>query len=89
MATEIQETTPGGIAIPDALPVLPLPAELVVFPLAVTTLFLGRPSWIRLVDDVMRKDRLVALVGQRANVAGDPGPEDLHRIGLFAGDFVE
>jgi len=59
---------PGGGAadfvIPDALPVLPL-RDAVVFPLTAAPLVVAQPCSVRLVDDVMRSNRLLALVGQR------------------------
>jgi len=55
---------PGDFAIPDALPVLPL-RDAVVFPLTAVPLAVGQPRSVRLVDDVMRGNRLLALVAQR------------------------
>jgi ATP-dependent Lon protease len=70
-------------AIPDALPVLPLRGT-VVFPLAVAPLGVGQPRSVQLVDDVMRGNRLVALVTQRSETVEQPGPDDLPRIGTAA-----
>ena len=68
-------------AIPDALPVLPL-RDAVVFPLAAMPLAVGQPRSVRLVDDVMRGDRLLALVAQRDPKAVEPStPADLHSVG--------
>jgi ATP-dependent Lon protease len=78
------EPTPGGPAadftIPDALPVLPL-RDAVVFPLTGLPLAVEQPRSLRLIDDVMRGNRLVALVTQRDVKPEPPAPEDLHRIG--------
>jgi ATP-dependent Lon protease len=72
--------SPGDFAIPDALPVLPL-RDAVVFPLTAVPLAVGQPRSIRLVDDVMRGNRLLVLVAQR-DVKTEPAmPEDLHRVG--------
>jgi ATP-dependent Lon protease len=74
---------PGASAeptIPDALPVLPL-RDAVVFPMTAVPLVVGQPRSVRLVDDVMRGNRLVALVAQRDPKAEPAKPEDLHRIG--------
>jgi ATP-dependent Lon protease len=81
MATESQSEEQAGPTIPDVLPVLPLRGGTVVFPLAVVPLAIGQPSSVRLVDDVMQRDRLLALVAQRAEGTERPGPEDLHRVG--------
>ena len=60
---------PADFAIPDVLPVLPL-AGPVVFPLTAVPLAVGQPRSVRLVDDVMRGNRLLALVAQRDRRAG-------------------
>ena len=78
-----RRTLPRTPAIPDALPVLPLRGGTVVFPLAVVPLIVGQERSIRLIDDVMRGDRLVALVARR-RTPETPGPDDLHRIGTAA-----
>ncbi len=77
MATSSARPEPP--ALPDVLPVLPLRAT-VVFPLAVVPLAVGQPRSVRLVDDVMRGNRLLALVTQRSDVA-DAGPEALYPVG--------
>src|SRR5262249_37697297 len=70
----------GDFVIPDALPVLPL-RDAVVFPLTAVPLAVAQPRSLRLVDDVMRGNRLLALVGQRDAKAEPAAVEDLHRIG--------
>ena len=71
---------PISLEIPDALPVLPLRGA-VVFPLAVVPLTVGQPRSIQLIDDVMRGNRMLALVAQRDDETQQAGPDDLHRIG--------
>jgi ATP-dependent Lon protease len=71
---------PGGFTIPDALPVLPL-RDAVVFPLTAVPLAVGQSRSVRLVDDVMRGNRLLALVAQRDAKVEQAGPDDLHRVG--------
>jgi ATP-dependent Lon protease len=63
------------------LPVLPLRGGTVVFPLAVVPLLVGQERSIKLIDDVMRGDRLVALVAQTSDAQEHAGPDDLHQIG--------
>jgi ATP-dependent Lon protease len=76
------ETSPvEGVTIPDALPVLPLRGGTIVYPLAVVPLLVGQPRSVRLIDDVMRRDRLIAVVAQRNDETTEAGPEDLHRVG--------
>jgi ATP-dependent Lon protease len=71
---------PGEFVIPDTLPVLPL-RDAVVLPLTAVPLAVGQPRSVRLVDDVMRGNRLLALVAQRDAKAEPATPEDLHRVG--------
>jgi ATP-dependent Lon protease len=71
---------PAGQAIPDVLPVLPL-RDAVVFPLTMAPLAVGQARSIRLVDDAMRSNRLLALVAQR-DATPEPAPPDaLSRLG--------
>jgi ATP-dependent Lon protease len=74
-------TTP---AIPDALPVLPLRGGTVIFPLSVAPLTVGQERSIRLVDEVMRKDRLLVVVASKPGAPDVPGPDDLYRVGVVA-----
>ena len=84
MASDAQPESPGRLEIPDALPVLPLRGGTVVFPLAVAPLNVGLERSIRLVDDVMRGNRLLALVAQRSDEPEQAGPDDLYPIGTAA-----
>ncbi len=70
----------SDFVIPDALPVLPL-RDVVVFPLTAVPLAVGQPRSVRLVDDVMRGNRLLALVAQREPTVEPAGPEHLHPVG--------
>ncbi len=70
----------GDFVIPDALPVLPL-RDAVVLPSTAAPLAVGQPRSVRLVDEVMRGNRLVALVAQRDPKVEASGPGDLHAIG--------
>jgi ATP-dependent Lon protease len=81
MAVEPEAVTPAAPEIPETLPVLPLRGGTLIFPLAVVPLLVGQERSIRLVDDVMRGDRLVALVAQRGEGEEQPGPSDLHSVG--------
>jgi ATP-dependent Lon protease len=74
-------TTP---AIPDALPVLPLRGGTVIFPLSVAPLTVGQERSVRLVDEVMRKDRLLVVVASKPGAPDMPGPDDLHKVGVVA-----
>jgi ATP-dependent Lon protease len=77
----VQAAPPADdFTIPDALPILPL-RDAVMLPLTAVPLAVGQSRSVRLVDDVMRGNRLLALVAQR-----DPGSDpaaigDLHPVG--------
>jgi ATP-dependent Lon protease len=71
---------PAGQAIPDVLPVLPL-RDAVVFPLTMAPLAVGQARSIRLVDDAMRSNRLLALVAQREPTPEPAPPDALYRLG--------
>ena len=76
----VQPAGSVDLSVPDALPVLPL-RDAVVFPMTAVPLAVGQPRSVRLVDDVMRGNRLLALVAQRDANAEPAKPEDLHRVG--------
>ncbi len=69
--------------LPDQLPVLPL-KETVVFPDSVTPLAIGQERSIRLVDDAVGGDRLLALLTVRDAEVEVPGWDDLHEVGTAA-----
>jgi ATP-dependent Lon protease len=67
--------------LPDALPVLPL-RETVTFPETLTPLAVGQERSIKLVDDVLGANRMLAMVAARDPENEEPGPEDLYEIGV-------
>ncbi|PPS46170.1 endopeptidase La [Chroococcidiopsis sp. TS-821] len=69
--------------IPDALPVLPL-INTVIVPMAVAPIVVGQERSVKLVDEVMRTNRLVALVAQRNPEVRPAGPDDIYRVGTAA-----
>jgi ATP-dependent Lon protease len=70
----------GEIAIPDALPILPL-RDGVVFPQTAVPLAVGQARSVRLVDEVMRGNRLLALVAQRDPQKEPASLEDMYPVG--------
>lgn len=84
---ELQRIAEGdvdeGLTIPDILPVLPL-KDTVVYPFAVQPLGVGQERSIRLIDDVMRGDRLVVLVAQKDAAVEQAGPNDVFKVGTVA-----
>src|SRR5581483_4723850 len=71
------------VEIPSTLPVLPL-KETVVFPQSMTPLAIGQERSIKLVDDVVSGDRVLALVAVKNEEPEVPGWDDLYEIGTAA-----
>ncbi|MBE0428910.1 MAG: endopeptidase La [Thermoleophilia bacterium] len=69
--------------IPDVIPILPL-RETVVFPETVTPLAVGQERSVRLIDDVLHKDKMVGLVSIKRPEVEVAGPDDVHQIGTAA-----
>jgi ATP-dependent Lon protease len=71
--------------LPPLLPVLPL-KETVVFPESMTPLAIGQDRSIKLIDDVVAGERLLALVTVRdgSEETETPGFDDLYEIGTAA-----
>jgi ATP-dependent Lon protease len=67
--------------LPDALPVLPL-RETVSFPETLTPLAVGQERSIKLVNDVLGANRMLVMVASRDPENDEPGPEDLHEVGV-------
>lgn len=80
---EEEEERPVEANSPRILPVLPL-RGLVVFPQTAIPLTVGQARSIKLVDDVVAGDRLVALVTAHNPELERPGPEDVYRVGTLA-----
>ena len=71
------------IEYPAALPVLPL-KEMVVFPQSMTPLAIGQERSVRLIDDVVAGERLLALVASRDGSLDSPGWDDVYDVGTVA-----
>src|SRR5438105_2931746 len=71
------------LSIPDELPILPL-KDTVIYPFAVQPLGVGQERSIRLIDEVMRGNRLVVLVAQKSAEIEQAGPDDIFRIGTVS-----
>jgi ATP-dependent Lon protease len=67
--------------LPSALPVLPL-KETVPYPDTLTPLAVGQERSIRLVNDVLSGERMLALVASRDASVEQPGPAQLHDVGV-------
>ena len=76
---------PMGMAetyIPEVLPVLPL-KETVIYPHIIVPLLIAREEYVKLIDDALTADRLVAAVASREEVE-TPEPKQLYDIGTAA-----
>src|SRR5829696_8502027 len=67
--------------LPDALPVLPL-RETVTFPDTMTPLAVGQERSVKLVNDVLGANRMLVMVASRDPENEEPGPTDLHGVGV-------
>jgi ATP-dependent Lon protease len=67
--------------LPDALPVLPL-RETVTFPETLTPLAVGQERSIKLIDDVLGSNRMLAMVAARDPEDEEPGPDGLYDVGV-------
>ncbi len=72
-----------GQELPPTLPVLPL-KETVIFPESMTPLAIGQERSIKLIDDVVAGDRLLALVTVRDEDVDIPTWDDLYGVGTAA-----
>lgn len=65
------------------LPVLPM-REMVVFPNAITPLFVMRPKSLSALDAALESNKKIFLVAQKSQEVENPGPDDLYRVGCVA-----
>ena len=80
---ETPEIVDQALDYPAALPVLPL-KDTVVFPQSMSPLAIGQERSVRLIDDVVSGDRLLALVTARDASIDAPGWDDLYEVGTVA-----
>ena len=64
---------------PTVVPILPL-KDTVVFPDTMVPLAVGQPRSVRLIDDVLRGDKLVGLVTSLDPEVETPGPDDVRTV---------
>ena len=67
--------------LPAALPVLPL-KDAVAYPDTLTPLAVGQERSVKLIDDVLSGERTLVLVASRDPELDEPGPEQLHQVGV-------
>jgi ATP-dependent Lon protease len=83
MVEALVEEQPEELTFPATLPVLPL-KDTVVFPESVTPLAIGQERSIKLVEDVVSGERVLALVTVKNPEAEQPGWDDLYSVGTAA-----
>src|SRR4029450_7368203 len=74
---------PGAVELPSRWPVLPL-KETVIFPQSVSPLAIGQERSVRLIDDVLEGERMLALVTVKSEDVEQPGWDDLYDTGTAA-----
>jgi len=80
---ETPELEDHELEFPAALPVLPL-KETVVFPQSMTPLAIGQERSVRLIDDVVAGDRLLALITAKDASLDAPSWDDIYDVGTVA-----
>jgi ATP-dependent Lon protease len=83
LSETIVEEPQDELTFPATLPVLPL-KDTVVFPESVTPLAIGQDRSIKLIEDVVSGDRVLALVTVKEHEAEHPGWDDLYAVGTAA-----
>ncbi len=78
---DVEDVLRGDEPLPEALPVLPL-RETVTYPESLTPLAVGQERSIKLVDDVLGSNRMLAMVASRDPEDEVPGPEKLYDVGV-------
>ena len=69
--------------IPSELPILPL-RNTVAFPFSMMPLSVGIPRSVKLVDDALKGDRLIGLVGMKYPEIEEPLPGQTYEVGTIA-----
>ncbi len=70
----------SGVAVPEELPVLPL-RGVVIFPSAIVPLLISRGGSLKVVEQALGGDRMLAMVAQKNPDQDDPQPDDLFTRG--------
>jgi ATP-dependent Lon protease len=78
---EAEEAARTAEPLPDALPILPL-RETVTYPDTLTPLAVGQERSIKLVNDVLSGNRMLAMVASKDPENEAPGPGDLYGVGV-------
>src|SRR5215475_9544439 len=83
-ASSTATSDPNPVRIPaDALIIVAV-RNTVLFPGVVTPITIGRPKSIAAAQQAVREQRQIGILLQRDPELGDPGPDDLYRVGTVA-----
>jgi ATP-dependent Lon protease len=83
LAFDAPEPEQQHLEFPAVLPVLPL-KETVVFPQSMSPLAIGQERSVRLIDDVVAGDRLLALITAKDASVEAPEWDDIYEVGTVA-----
>ncbi len=83
MSLDKEQLHEGELKIPKILPLLPL-RNTVIYPHQILPLSIGREKSVRLIENVIRGERLIMVVAQKDGGTEDPGSEDVYRWGTIA-----
>ncbi len=72
------------LELPEILPVLPNPDE-IIYPYSIVPMTITKSATADLVDDAVRSDKLICVVGLKNRMDSSPRIEDLYRIGTVTG----
>jgi ATP-dependent Lon protease len=78
---DVEEAARGAEPLPESLPILPL-RETVTYPDTLTPLAVGQERSIKLVNDVLSGNRMLAMIASRDPELDTPGPNDLYEVGV-------
>jgi ATP-dependent Lon protease len=78
---DVEDAAHSTEPLPDALPILPL-RETVTYPDTLTPLAVGQERSIKLVNDVLSGNRMLAMVASKDPELDTPGPDDLYGVGV-------
>ncbi len=78
---DVEDAARRAEPLPDALPILPL-RETVTYPDTLTPLAVGQERSVKLVNDVLSGNRMLAMVASKDPENDTPGADDLYRVGV-------
>jgi ATP-dependent Lon protease len=78
---DVEDAVRSAEPLPDALPILPL-RETVTYPDTLTPLAVGQERSIKLVNDVLSGNRMLAMVASKDPENDTPAPDDLYGVGV-------